>query len=139
MGESVDDVASHPSAIAGVHAMDDQHGILVDTLNSLRHQLAQGEDRARLNEQIARLVEFISMHFGCEESLLRRYEFPGLNEHRAAHRALMVQMREAAGCAEFVDLTELDRVLAYVRGQYIDHIQQLDREYGEWLNAKGVY
>ena len=119
--------------------MDDQHGILVDTLNSLRHQLAQGEDRARMYEQILRLVEFTGMHFGCEESLLRRYEFPGLNEHRAAHRALMVQMREAAGSAEFVDSKELDRVLAYVRGQYVDHIQQLDREYSKWLHAKGVY
>jgi len=91
----VDDVASHPSAIAGIQAMNDQHGILVDTLNSLRHRLAQGEDRERVNEQIARLVEFTSMHFGCEESLLCRYEFPGVNEHRAAHRTLMVQMREA--------------------------------------------
>jgi hemerythrin-like metal-binding protein len=135
----VDDVASHPSAIAGIQAMNDQHGILVDTLNSLRHRLAQGEDRERVNEQIARLVEFTSMHFGCEESLLCRYEFPGVNEHRAAHRTLMIQMREAANRAEFVDPAELDRVLAYVRGQYVDHIQQLDREYSEWLNSKGVY
>lgn len=135
----MDDVASHPSAIAGIQAMNDQHGILLDTLNSLRQQLAQGEDRARMNEQFARLVEFTSMHFGCEESLLRRYEFPGLNEHRAAHRALMIQMREAADCAGFVGPTELDRVLTYVRGQCIDHIEQSDREYSEWLNSKGVY
>jgi hemerythrin len=135
----VDDVASHPSAIAGVQAMDDQHGMLVETLNSLRHQLAQGEDRSRMNEQIARLVEFTGMHFGCEESLLRRYGFPGLDEHRAAHRELMNQMRQAAGSAEYVDPAELDRVLAFVRGQYIEHIEQLDREYSHWLNSKGVY
>jgi methyl-accepting chemotaxis protein/hemerythrin len=79
------------------------------------------------------------MHFGSEESLLCRYEFPGVNEHRAAHRTLMIQMREAANSAEFVDPAELDRVLVYVRGQYVDHIQQLDREYSEWLNSKGVY
>jgi hemerythrin len=139
MGESVDDVASHPSAIAGIQAMADQHGILVDTLNSLRHQLAQGEDRVRVNEQITRLVEFTGMHFGCEESLLRRYGFPGLADHRSAHQELMDQMRQAAGSAEYVDSRELDRVLAFVRGQYLEHIEQFDQQYNEWLNKKGVF
>jgi hemerythrin len=46
--------------------MDEQHGILLDTLNMLRRQLAQGQRAARISDQLVRLVEFTEMHFGCE-------------------------------------------------------------------------
>jgi hemerythrin len=119
--------------------MDDQHGILMDTLNVLRQQLARGNGSARLNEQMARLVEFADMHFGCEESLLRRYRFPDLEMHRAAHEKLIDQIKRAARCAGFGDDAELHRMLGFVRGQYLEHVEGPDREYGEWLNARGIF
>jgi hemerythrin-like metal-binding protein len=119
--------------------MDDQHGILMDTLNALRQQLARGNGSARLNEQIARLVEFAGMHFGCEESLLRRYQFPGLETHRLAHERLMDQLKRAAGHAGFGDDAELYRILEFLRSQYVEHVEELDREYSQWLNARGVF
>lgn len=131
-------VAAHLSEAAGVQAMDDQHGILVDTLNALRQQLAHGNGRAKLNEQMARLVEFTDMHFGCEESLLRRHGFPGLERHRAAHQSLMDQIRFAVSHAEFGDEAELHRMLGFVRGQCLEHVEGLDREYSRWLNERGV-
>ncbi|MGA8668437.1 MAG: hemerythrin family protein [Terracidiphilus sp.] len=132
-------VATHRSEVVGVQAMDDQHGILMDTLNALRQQLARGNGSARLNEQMARLIEFTDMHFGCEESLLRRYGFPGLEQHRAAHQRLMEQIRQAVSRADRGDDAELHRMLGFVRGQYVEHVEGPDREYGRWLNERGVY
>lgn len=119
--------------------MDDQHGILVDSLSAIGHQLKCGKSGPRLTDQIARLVEFTDMHFGCEESLLRRYEFPGLEKHRKAHQSLMSQIKLAAGRVEDAERAELDRLLTAVRGQYLKLVQELDREYSQWLNALGVY
>jgi len=135
----VNQLATHPSAVAGIQAMDDQHGILLDTLNALRQQLARGQRAVRISDQLMRLAEFTEMHFGCEESLLRRYGFPELDAHCMAHQALMNHIWRAVDSAERGEGVELLRMLASVRGQYLEHVKGLDREYSEWLNAKGVY
>jgi hemerythrin len=58
--------------------MDDQHGILLDTLNALRHQLARGNGSARLNEQLARLIEFTEMHLVAKRASCAGTNFPTL-------------------------------------------------------------
>ena len=75
--------------IVGVEAMDDQHGILMDTLNELRVMLLRGVDRACVSLQLERLIDFTQMHFQSEEQLLLRQGFPGINEHRTAHHHLL--------------------------------------------------
>lgn len=132
------DHATHASAIAGVQAMEDQHGMLVDSLSTIGQQLTSGRSSARLSEQIARFVEFTGMHFGCEESLLRRHGYPGLEEHREAHQNLMSQIKLAMHRAKQGDDAELERLLVSVRGQYMEHVAGPDREYSQWLSAHGV-
>ncbi len=127
------------ACVVGVKAMDDQHGILVDTLNELRQQLARGNAGEQLNQQMERLMEFTQLHFGCEESLLERYGFPGLPEHRAAHRHLLSNIRQAVEHSDNGERTEFQRQLGWVSDAYLEHIEALDRQYGSWLNDRGIY
>ena len=130
---------SQSVAAVGVQAMDDQHEILMDTLNQLRQQLGHGRSGAELNGQISRLIEFADMHFSCEESLLRRHGFPGLKEHSEAHQKLLDLVRRAVERAGRGDDTALQQALSYLRGEYMQHVNGLDRQYAEWMNAQGVY
>lgn len=132
------DLATHASALAGVEAMNDQHGILVDSLNAIDQQLMLGDSAATLAQAMARLAEFTSLHFGCEESLLLRHGYPGLEEHRKAHQDLLDQLKNAVHRAECGEDAELARTLESVRDQYLDHVAQLDRDYGQWLKTRGV-
>jgi hemerythrin len=127
------------ACVVGVKAMDDQHGILVDTLNELRQQLAHGSDGEELNRQMERLVEFTRLHFGCEESLLERYGFPGLQEHRAAHQRLLHEIDRAAEHGESGETTAFQRRLGSLSTAYMEHLEGFDRQYGSWLNERGIY
>lgn len=127
------------ACFVGVKAMDDQHGILIDTLNELRQQLARGSGRQQLNEHMGRFVEFTRLHFGCEESLLERYGFPGLKAHRDAHERLLSEIQKAGTCVENDEKTEFQRQLGLLSASYLQHIEGLDRQYGSWLNECGVY
>lgn len=133
------DVASYASVVAGVQAMEDQHGILVESINAIGQQLTLGYSSARLSDQIARLVEFTGLHFGCEESLLRRLGYPGLDEHCKAHQDLMNQIKMAAHRAETGEDAELERILESLRGQYLEHLERLDSQYTQWLNSGSVH
>jgi hemerythrin len=119
--------------------MDDQHGILMDTLNELRVQLLRGGDRTKISDQLGRLVEFTEMHFDCEESLLDRYEFPGAEAHRVEHRRLLHEIRQAVEHAEHGHATDLQPLLTFLRSWYMEHVEGLDRQYGDWLNQHGIY
>lgn len=129
---------SHASVV-GVQAMDDQHGILMDTLNELRVQLTRGTSRDKVNEQLGRLVEFTGMHFDCEERLLERHGFPELDEHREEHRQMMQDIREAAERAAKGEPDDMHAVITVLRNCFARHVEGLDTRYGGWLNEQGIY
>lgn len=129
---------SHASVV-GVQAMDDQHGILMDTVNELRVQLLRGGNRDQIGAMLDRLVEFTEMHFACEESLLERYGYPHLSEHRAEHMRLVQEIRGAVEHSAHAQASDLQPLVTFLRSWYIDHVENADHQYGEWLNGHGIY
>jgi hemerythrin len=125
--------------IVGVEAMDDQHGILMDTLNGLRISLIQGADRRAICVQLERLIEFTQMHFQCEELLLQQQGFPGVKEHETAHKQLLAKLYAALEQLNHNDFVQFSSLLEFLPAWYLEHIEQLDRPYGLWLNERGVY
>jgi hemerythrin len=122
----------------GVKAMDDQHGVLMDTLNDLRLTLVQGRGRDQVSEGLNRLIEFTRMHFTSEEHLLEQHGFPGLAEHRKAHQRLLAEIEEAAVHAQHNDDLHTGSMLIFLRDWHMKHVDDLDQKYGAWLNARGI-
>lgn len=122
----------------GVRAMDQQHGVLMDTLNDLRQAAAQGAARERVVRERQRLVEFTRQHFLSEERLLEHAGFPALDEHREAHRRLLAEIKSALEHAARGNGDHLLAATAAVHACFAEHIAQLDQNYGEWLNERGI-
>ncbi len=122
----------------GVRAMDDQHGILMDTLNELRLALVHGGDREQVGAGLGRLIDFTRMHFSCEEQLLEAQGFPGIVAHRAAHRRLLSELESVAQRASHQDELHMRALLLLLRDWYLSHVAELDSEYGAWLNERGI-
>lgn len=118
--------------------MDDQHAVLMDTLNDIRLALVHGQGRDQVSEGLNRLIEFTRMHFASEEQLLEKLAFPGVAEHRDAHQKLLAQLEEAALRTQHKDELHMQSTLLFLRDWYTTHIEELDRPYGDWLNAHGI-
>jgi len=125
--------------IVGVQAMDDQHGILMDTLNELRRVLILGTNRREISLQLERLIDLTQMHFQSEEQLLQQQGFPGASEHRTAHQALLARLYSALEHVNREEVVQFSTLLAFLPAWYIEHVEQLDQPYGIWLNEHGVY
>jgi hemerythrin len=125
--------------IVGVEAMDDQHGILMDTLNELRIAVHRGPDRRSICLQLERLIEFTQMHFQCEEHLLEKHGFPGVNEHRIAHKHLLAKLYTALTQLNHEEFVQFCSLLDFLPSWYLEHVEQLDQPYGKWMNEHGVY
>jgi hemerythrin len=127
------------TCVIGVRAMDDQHGILMDTVNELRHALVRGSGREQLSEVLDRLIEFTRMHFWSEEQLMEQCGFPGLAEHRAEHHSLLAQMLQSAHRVQYGEAVQMRPLLCSLREGFLEHIEILDSKYGPWLNEHGVH
>lgn len=125
--------------IIGVQAMDDQHGVLMDTLNELRRMLVRGSDRREICIQVERLIEFTQMHFQSEEQLLVQQGFPDVESHREAHHALLGRLYTALEQLHREEPVHFSALLEFLPAWYHDHVEQVDQPYGVWLNERGVY
>jgi hemerythrin len=100
--------------IVGVQAMDDQHGILMDTLNELRIMLLHGGTRQGISLQLERLIDL-------------------------THMQLLGRLCSALEQVNHDKVLHFPSLLAFLPAWYRDHLEQLDRPYGVWLNDRGVY
>jgi hemerythrin-like metal-binding protein len=126
------------SCNVGVRAMDDQHGILMDTMNELRLALVHGADREQVGELLDRLIEFTRMHFWSEEKLMEQTGFPGLAEHRTEHQLFLGKIQDSAHRSQHSENLEMRPLMCFLRDWYGEHFNGLDQEYGPWLNKHGI-
>jgi hemerythrin len=129
---------SHVCSV-GVKSMDVQHGILLDTMNEIRQSLMTGCNSEQLDEQSSRLIEFARIHFASEEALLETHGFPGLPEHRAEHERLLAEIRVAVQRGDDGSTSVMRPLVSSLRTGYLEHIEEHDQQYGDWLNARGIY
>jgi len=122
----------------GVRAMDDQHGVLMDTINELRLALVRGASPGPVSVLLDSLLEFTRAHFYSEEQLMEQHGFPGLEEHRAEHERMLRELRESAHRMQHSENVKMGPLLLALRDGFIAHIENLDQQYGPWLNARGV-
>jgi hemerythrin-like metal-binding protein len=119
---------------AAVEALEQEHAAadtLLEALNAAMHSGAEKETRMRIFDQA---VSFLQAHFANEETLLRCYGNPDIDDHAAAHVGLterMVAIRRAInddGPEATLDAADLFNALH-------THVDQWDRPAFERLLA----
>jgi hemerythrin-like metal-binding protein len=118
--------------------MDDQHGIIMDTMNELRLAVVRGLGRELVSEVLDRLIEFTRMHFASEEHLMEQHLFPTRDEHRSEHQRMLAQILQSSHRVQHGEQMQMRPLLCFLRESYTEHIEGMDREYGPWLNERGV-
>jgi hemerythrin-like metal-binding protein len=118
--------------------MDNQHAILMDTMNELRLALAHGAKRAETDQLLNKVIEFTRMHFRSEEQMLERYDFPALAEHRAEHLRLLAELEDAVSREQLGGAMTTNDLLCFLHDWFIGHVEGVDQKYGQWLNARNV-
>lgn len=126
------------SCSVGVQAMDDQHGILMDTINELQTALLHGCSREQVESLLDQLLKFTSMHFRGEEQLMEQHGFPGLAEHCAEHHRLLAEIRESVHRLHRSGDVQVRSLLQFLHDWYLEHFAGPDQEYGPWLNEHGI-
>lgn len=127
------------SLSVGVAEVDRQHKALIALLNLLHSTSTSGKGNETLRKVFGDLAAYTVEHFGFEEKMLAQHGYPELQGHMDAHAKLtarVVQLREDFDTGRGMLGAGL---FLFLRSWLNGHIRGSDRQYGRFLNAKGVY
>jgi hemerythrin-like metal-binding protein len=117
----------------GNQHIDEQHMILIDTINQLATAESQN-DRPLLAMIIDELVSYASFHFFFEERMMADADYPELERHRNIHQGFsrwITNVREEFTLHRRSQVGE--RILAFLRDWLRNHILAEDRLYVPYI------
>ncbi|MBU0483459.1 MAG: bacteriohemerythrin [Proteobacteria bacterium] len=126
------------SLSVGLDSIDEQHKKLVDILNSLHGSSASAKDPEAVKKILNDLVEYTVYHFNYEEGLMKEHQYPDLENHLVAHKALVEQVGKfnedfQAGRAKLSS-----ELFKFLRSWLNGHIRGTDKRYSAHMKACGV-
>lgn len=130
------------SYMTGVTHIDEQHQVLVNTLNEASQRLANGVSRDLL-EQITRdLLGYALYHFETEERLMREYGYADRSaadeeSHRQEHRGFSRRVVAIRAGLKDGHLVSREELLSFLNNWLVNHIQDTDKKFAGFLLEHG--
>ena len=116
----------------GVEEVDAQHENLFRIANRLEAHLEPGQ----LQQELMNLYRHTREHFGAEEALMRRIDYPGYREHQRQHDTLLDALNHRV--AEVVrNPPRIGAFQAFLAEWICDHILTQDQLIAGYLRRAG--
>lgn len=122
----------------GIEEIDEQHKVLVGLLNDLDRAIRERHGNEACLAILDRLVEYTRIHFAVEESLMRIFEYPDYENHKAEHEELVDEVLSMRH--EVIDNQRRIsfKLLHFLKMWLTQHIMDSDKEYSQHFLAQGM-
>ncbi len=122
----------------GIASIDQQHKKLIDLINMLQTTVdyATGEEFER--ECLAAVVDYTKTHFVYEEELMEKYGYPEFEAHKAQHQEMIDKVDQLLAEYERLPESAMKNTLSFLKQWLIRHINGTDKDYSEFLLARGA-
>ena len=124
-----------PAYVIGIELVDEHHQRLFELVNQLHRALLAGGGREAVDVALKALLEYTTYHFGAEEELMRSIGYPGLEEHRRQHAALVEKTLEMVGRYQKGDQEVSMPLVHFVKEWLYEHTTTSDRKIGRFLQG----
>jgi hemerythrin len=129
-----------PDLAVGIGTIDGQHRELFDRITKLVDAIKASTCKYTIGGTLDFLEEYVVQHFADEQAMMLKYGYPGYEAHKAQHEAFkrdFALLRE-----EFKDESSNYNRSAltnqFVVDWILNHINKVDKLFGEYLREKGV-
>jgi hemerythrin len=124
--------------LTGVSQIDDQHQLILRLLVDLADQVR--DERDTLGETVEAMASYVDEHFGLEEQLLERCDYPELAAHRALHRTFVRRVLGLQKALRSDDVTGemVDETVGFLSSWFVEHVTGEDLRYVAHLEAAGL-
>ena len=119
----------------GIKRVDEQHMELIKLTNRLFASCLLGKEHSRYTflETIHEAVNYVGYHFGTEEKMMERINYPEIQNHKQEHASFV---REVFVKVEEFNSGKILTPLSFVyflRDWVLQHIAVCDKKMGEYI------
>ncbi len=129
--------AKREVSLVGDDVLDAQHTIVLGYMAKVHEHLLAGRGKEELVGLVERLDTYCRLHFLDEEKLMDEMTFPGIDAHKAQHALFVTHLENFAGRYEEQDSTKNVDDLMFLRGWFLEHIEEYDRKYAAYGKRTG--
>ena len=131
-------IQSNEALQVGVRQFDQEHCQLIEIINQFHSAVKTGKGIAAVGPTLQKLTDFAQEHFDNEENLLVLHDYPELEQHRAAHREIIMHLQSMGSNFVQSSTTLQYETLQFLLDWLLNHTRDVDKKYGPFLNGKGV-
>jgi hemerythrin-like metal-binding protein len=122
----------------GIAQIDSEHKKLIDLTNELYAARLAGKAEAALGKILDGVAAYTLTHFGNEEALMRKHQYPGFQQHKAEHDKLVARVKQLQEDCRAGTSTVTSEAMKLLQEWLVSHIVSVDKRYTAHLNAAGV-
>ena len=126
------------SLSVSVGDMDGQHKKLFALINGLNDAMRAGKGKDIMSSLLKGLYDYTVEHFSAEEKVLEKYAYPGLMSQRVEHRKFTGKIAEYQTLFEKGSTSLSIQIMDFLSDWLKNHIMKTDKQYGAFLNGKGI-
>ncbi|MDH4224609.1 MAG: bacteriohemerythrin [Deltaproteobacteria bacterium] len=122
----------------GVDLIDAQHKELFVRINQLLDACTQGKGSEEVGGVIKFLEDYVVTHFGDEQNLMTKYQYPEYESHFAMHVKFVEEFQKLKGLfeKEGATINFVIQVNQVVVDWLVNHISKVDKRLGVFLKTK---
>jgi len=122
-----------------VAEFDEDHKRLITLINALWEASEERRGHEVLDDILGQLAEYTVSHFGREEALFAKWDYPGAAAHIECHHQLIATLTELRAKFQGNRSTVVaDEVFDFIRDWLIRHVLGDDALYGAYFSHLGV-
>lgn len=128
------------SLSVGVDLIDEQHKMLIKRISDLHTAVSTSMAAGGVAQTLDFLVDYTHFHFSTEEKHMAKHNYPGRNDHLAAHKEFKTTLANLADDFQEEGATQqlADAVDTFLFKWLVKHIRVVDQELGRFVNEKGI-
>ena len=129
------------SALETGHSIiDSQHKELINAINNLLSACQQGQAADKVNATLDFLAAYTKRHFGEEEALQQKSNYPDYLNHRQYHEAFIKVITDLSAELKQTGPTPsvINKIIRNAGDWLVSHIQQQDTKVAAHLKKTGT-
>ena len=119
--------------------IDRQHQKFTAILDMLFEAIEAGRSKGMLSQVLRELVAYAGYHFDTEEKLMIKYQYPEFGAHHKEHDEFRAKILDFQRSFDEGDETLTSDVVKFMTHWIADHVMNVDKKYGPFLIARGVF
>lgn len=118
--------------------IDQEHGVLVEYINLLQKAIENESSIKIVGQVLEGLTEYTKTHFFVEEELMKAYEYPDAEQHKAAHEGFKGKLADLIYNYENGSTEITGSALSFLKDWLTEHILKIDKRLSDFLADKSL-